>query len=146
MKKISTLVLASLLTMAVFAADRRPTVTLQSTRNYEIVIDGKSYTSNNFSTMNIGGLRDGYHSVTVYKVQQGFFFRKMKKVVSSTSFLLRGNDIDIKVNQFGQVKVDEDLKFQKGRGWDKNDNDNRGRDNQGRDNRGQDNQGGGKRF
>jgi hypothetical protein len=46
MKKIFTLLTGILITLVTFAADR-PTVTLRSTRNYEIVIDGKSYFSQN---------------------------------------------------------------------------------------------------
>ena len=47
MKKIFTLVAATLFTVAVFAADRRPSVTVQTNKNYEIQIDGKSYFTRN---------------------------------------------------------------------------------------------------
>jgi len=137
MKKIFTLIAATFLTVAVFAVDRKPSVTLKSVKNYEIVIDGRTYQGSDFRMINVAGLRDGMHSITVYKLQQGFFFKKMKKAVSTKSFLLRGNDIDIQINQYGQIKIDEDLKFQKNRDnqdWNKkgNNNDyNNGRDQKG---------------
>jgi hypothetical protein len=135
MKKIFTLALASLFTVAVFAADRRPSVTIQANRNYELVIDGKSYISSNGGMMSIGNLRDGYHTVTVYSMNQGFFRKMIKRQLSSSSFMLRGNDINILVDQFGRIQVKEDLRFRNnrnGRGWDDKDY---GRDNNsGRDN------------
>jgi hypothetical protein len=45
MKKIFTLVVASFMTVALFAADRRPSVTLTADKKYEVVIDGRSYAS-----------------------------------------------------------------------------------------------------
>ena len=122
MKKIFILVAATLFTVAVFAADRRPSVTVQTNKNYEIQIDGKSYFTRNGSVTDISFLRDGKHTITVLKIYQGFFSQKMKKVVSSTTFLMRGNDIDIKVDQFGRVQVNEDTRFGNGRydnDWDK---------------------------
>ena len=136
MKKISTLVLASLLTMAVFAADRRPSVTIQATRNYEIVVDGKTYSSMNGSMINLGNLRAGHHTINVYKVSQGFSFRKVKKVIASSTFLLRNNDLRISIDQSGSIRVTES-KFGKDRddgGWKDNDYDrNDGRDRDDRD-------------
>ena len=125
MKKISTLIVASLLTMASFAADRRPSVTVQASKNYEVVIDGRSYSGGNFGSMTISNLRDGYHTVNVYKTNRGFFFGRNKRAVSTSSFMLRGNDISIYVDQFGQVQVNESRmgKGRDDRGWDKKDQD-----------------------
>lgn len=118
MKKIFTLALGLMLTIAMFAADRKPDVILSAPKKYEIVIDGKSY----FSTkkdMNVLNLRGGFHTVKVYEMKQGFLF-KSKKLVSTSSFRLTNNDIKIDVNRFGQVQISEQ---RKGRGgWD---NDNR---------------------
>lgn len=105
MKKVFTLTVASLFTMAVFAADHRPSVTVQASKNFEIVIDGKSYFGANAGMFNIGSLRGGYHSVTIYDSGRGFFRRK--RMVSSTSFMLRDNDINLCIDQFGRVQVNE---------------------------------------
>jgi len=122
MKKFFTLAIASLLTVATFAADRKPSVTIQSTKKYEIVIDGKSYFSNYSTSMSIANLRQGYHTVSVYQTNQGFGFRQKKRMMSTATFTLRNNDISIRVDQFGKMLVSES-RFGKGndRGWDNND-------------------------
>jgi hypothetical protein len=124
MKKIFTLVAASLFTMAVFAADRRASVTVQANKKFEIVIDGKSYYGSNAGTISIASLRNGYHTVTVYKFQKGFFKRN-KKTIATSTFMLRGNDINIFVDMFGKIRVNE-IQMKNDRkdfGWDKKDRD-----------------------
>ncbi|HVT84516.1 MAG TPA: hypothetical protein VHD35_04910 [Chitinophagaceae bacterium] len=124
MKKIFTLIAASLFTMAVFAADHRPSVTVQANKKFDIVIDGKSYSGFNAGTMSIANLRDGYHTVSVYDVQKGFFKRD-KRAVATSTFMLRGSDINIFVDMFGKIQVNE-IKMGKDRndyGWDKKDQD-----------------------
>jgi hypothetical protein len=66
MKKIFTMCLGVVLTAAVFAADRRPDVTIVSMKKYEIVLDGKTYFSNN-RILNIHNLRNGRHSIRCMK-------------------------------------------------------------------------------
>lgn len=111
MKKIFTLIAASLLTMATFAADRKPSVTVQTSKKYEIVIDGRSYFSNNAATISLADLRSGNHTVIVYDAGRGFF-QKNKRVISSSTFILRGNDINICVDQFGRVQMNESRMMQ----------------------------------
>ncbi|MGB3007344.1 MAG: hypothetical protein WBC06_12590 [Chitinophagaceae bacterium] len=117
MKKISTLVLAGLFTMAAFAADRRPSVTVRANDNYEIVIDGRSYFNSNYGVLNITNLRGGRHTITVYEADRGRFSRRFKRVVASTSFILRGNDISILIDRNGRMMVKESRNQ---RGWDNN--------------------------
>lgn len=81
MKKIFTLVAASLFTMAAFAADRRPSVTVQANKKFTIVIDGKRYYGSNAGTISIANLRDGYHTVTVYNVQKDFSKRLREQLL-----------------------------------------------------------------
>ena len=117
MKKISTLLVALVVTVASFAADRKPSVTIMSSHNYEVVVDGKSFfTNGNF--ISLDNLRWGQHIVKVYEVKRGFWGKK-SRVVSASTFTLRDNDIRINVDRFGNVQIAE----QRGR-----DNDNRGRD------------------
>jgi len=120
MKKIFTLMLASLFSVALFAADRRPSVTIQSSRNYEIVIDGKSYFSNINGFMNLGNMRDGRHTITVYKVKDQGLFRKSRKMVSASAFTVRHNDIKILVDFFGKIQVTESRSRNDRGGWDQN--------------------------
>jgi hypothetical protein len=142
MKKIFTLVFASLFTVVAMAADRRPSVTVQSSKSYEIVIDGKSYFSS-FGSMSIPYLSQGSHTVKVYATSmgRGSFFKKNKRMLDASSFVLRNNDITINVDMFGNIQVNES------RGWDRNDNnwgkndrDDKGRNDQGRNDQGRDRQ------
>ncbi|HET6995981.1 MAG TPA: hypothetical protein VFI06_13405 [Chitinophagaceae bacterium] len=130
MKKIFTLIAATVLTVATFAADRRPSVTLKSSRNYEIVIDGRSYFSNS-GIMDLSNMRRGFHSIKVYEVNRrggsplgglaGVLFggRTSKRLVDASSFQLQNRDIDIIVDFRGQIRVTED-RYGRDR-WDNND-------------------------
>ena len=120
--------LASMLSVAMFAAttaDRRPTVTVQSSRGYEIVIDGKSYFDNGYGAINTLFLRDGRHTVEVYKITNQGLFRQAKRMVSASAFNVRNNDIKINVDFFGKIQIKESFnkKYKNGRDWnDRDDN------------------------
>jgi hypothetical protein len=110
MKKIFTLIAATALTVASFAADRRPSVTLKTSRNYEVVIDGRSY-SGNGAAMEISLMRAGQHSIKVYEQKKagfGFFNIRSKKLVDASTFQVGRNDIDITIDFRGQIRVSED--------------------------------------
>jgi hypothetical protein len=113
MKKIFTLALGLMLTAAIFAADRRPTVTVNAPKRYEIVIDGKRYLNNYGNTVSISNMYNGRHNIQVYEVRPGFFM-KFKKLVASSGFQLRNSDIKIDVSRFGQLQITES-RF--GRNW-----------------------------
>jgi hypothetical protein len=117
MKKIFTLALGLMLTVAIFAADRKPTVTVSAPKRYEIVIDGKRYLNNYGNSASISNIRNGRHSVQVFEVRPGFFM-KSKKLVASSGFQLRNSDIQINVNGFGQLQITES-RF--GRDWNDHD-------------------------
>ena len=116
MKKIFTLALGLMLTVAMFAADRRPTVTVTSAKRYAIVIDGKQYFTN-VNTINISSLLNGRHDVKVYKMKRGFFMN-MKRLVASSNFQLRNSDVKIDIDRFGQLQISES-RF--GRDWNDHD-------------------------
>jgi hypothetical protein len=118
MKKIFTLALGLMLTVAMFAADRKPTVTVTTARKYAIVIDGRKYFSEG-SAINISNLNEGRHNVKVYAISRGIFMRS-KKLVASSSFQLRNKDVQIDVDRFGQMDISES-RF--GRDWGWNDRD-----------------------
>ncbi len=113
MKKIFTLALGLMLTVAMFAADRRPTVTVTSAKRYAVVIDGKRYFPHR-NTINISSLYNGRHDVKVYKMKRGFFMNT-RRLVASSSFRLRNSDVKINIDRFGQLQISES-RF--GRGWD----------------------------
>jgi hypothetical protein len=121
MKKIFTLIAATLFTLAIFAADRKPVVTLKSNKNYEVVIDGQTYFASN-GTMNIANLRSGQHTIKVYETSRGFGFRKNRKLVESSTFMLRKTNVDIIIGLRGHINIDEDNRFDRNgkndRDWD----------------------------
>jgi hypothetical protein len=116
MKKIFTLALGLMFTIAMFAADRKPTVTVTSAKRYAIVIDGKQYLTNG-NTLNISSLFYGRHDVKVYKVKRGFLMNT-KRLVASSSFQLRNSDVKIDIDRFGQLQISES-RF--GRNWNDHD-------------------------
>jgi len=135
MKKIFTMCLGLVLTAAVFAAEKRPDVTIISAKKYEIVIDGKTYFSNN-KMMNIDNLRKGRHTIQVFEMNRGgFSIFKRKQLVTSKAFEVRNNDLKITIDRFGRLTITED-RFGRGnkygkdqRDWDDHDrNDRDGRD------------------
>jgi len=102
MKKIFTLFAGLLMGLAVFAADRRPTVTINNDyRNFKIVIDGRTIFGDNINLR----LDNSRHTIKVYEMRRGFFVRE--RLVASKSFRMRDRDIKINVDRFGQVQIFE---------------------------------------
>jgi len=123
------------LTAAVFAADRKPDVTIIAMKKYEIVVDGRAYFSNN-KIMNIDNLRNGRHTIQVYEMSnRGFSIFKRKQLVTSKSFQLRNNDVKIMIDRFGQLTITED-RFGRDDKYGNNNKDWDDHDHNGRDNRG----------
>src|SRR5215831_16191277 len=103
MKKIFTLCLGLVLTVATFAADRRPIVTISAARKYLVAIDGKRFHSNG-DDINISRLSRGEHEIEVYAIRRGFFGNS-RRLIASSEFRLRSNDVLIQVDRFGQIEV-----------------------------------------
>ena len=126
MKTILTLAAGLLLTLSTMAADRPPSVTIKSNRNFEVVIDGRTYRNDN--SIRLDRMRPGMHTIKVYERTRGIFGRV--RLVSAKNFFVRNNDLRITVNYSGYVDIDEKRLDRRGRGWDDND---RGRDRNDRD-------------
>lgn len=106
MKKIFTLALGLLMTVALFAADkRRPSVLLNSSRNFEVVIDGRSYVTHGRTVM-LNHLYNGRHTIRVFEMRRGFF-GVQKRLVSQSQFRVRNNDMLIRVGLNGQIMIKE---------------------------------------
>lgn len=129
MKKMFTLFAGLLMTVALFAADRRPVVTVKKEANFKIVIDGKTYFDNDM-TMKLSNLGYGRHTIKVYAMdKRGIFSRE--RLVSTAAFRVDNDDLRITVNRLGKIEIKE----RKNRGrFDKNDRDwnDRGKRNRGR--------------
>ena len=121
MKTILTFAAGLLLTLSTMAADKPPSVTIKSNRNFEVVVDGRNYRNDN--TIRLDRMRPGMHSIQVYERSRGFFGRM--RLVSSKNFFVRNNDLRITVNYSGYVNIDERRYDRRDRGWDSNDRNDR---------------------
>ncbi|MEQ1678351.1 MAG: hypothetical protein ABL876_16755 [Chitinophagaceae bacterium] len=105
MKKIFTLTLGVLFAVALMAADRRPVVTVNSSKNYKIVIDGRSYFGSDL-TINLNNLSGGRHFIKVFEMKRGFYERR-EKLVGATTFFVDRKDIVISIDWFGNILIKE---------------------------------------
>lgn len=105
MKKIFTLIAGMLFAAALFAADRRPVVKINSSKNYKIVIDGKAYFGNN-NTISLDRFNGGRHTIKVFEMKRGYFGGR-EKLVSSSIFMVNRNDVVINIDWFGNISIRE---------------------------------------
>src|SRR6187549_2488033 len=108
MKKFTSFLIAGLMVFVASASPRQSRVILNSNTNYEVQIDGRAYNSTGSST--ITDLAVGAHTVAVYQVVSNGIFGigKKRNMVSSEQFNLGNNDVNIDVNQNGQVHIYQD--------------------------------------
>lgn len=131
MKKIFTLTIGLLFGVVLMAADRRPEITVEnfSRNNFKIVIDGRSYFGD-YIRIPVTHFNGNRHTIKVYEMRRGFFGRQ-EKLVDAKNFFVAGRDIEIKIDRFGNIRIDEVKKNRHNdndrRDW--NDRDERGRDN-----------------
>lgn len=109
MKKISALLVASLLVFVFTAPAQR--VILNSQNNFEISIDGRNYNGNTNTT--ITDLSQGTHNLQVYQVVSNGILGigKKRNLISSQQFTLRNNDVSIKVDQNGRTRISENGRY-----------------------------------
>ncbi len=103
MKKIFTLFAGLLVAAAVMAARPGPSVTITSSKNYRIVVDGKSYFGSR-DVIRLHRLSPGLHQVKVFEMRKGLFV-KGEKLVSSSTFKLGKKDVSIRVDASGRISV-----------------------------------------
>lgn len=134
MKKVFTVVLASMVTLLSVAADNprdgRLRVSNLSRQDIFIVVDGRVIDDRDNHTM-IGGLRPGYHNVKVYRKEHrgrrgGLFGNGGRHTLlyNSSVFVTPQSEVRLVIDRGGQVFVDR----QRGRGGrDRNYDNDRGR-------------------
>lgn len=105
MKKIFILAAGILATIAVFAANRNPVITVTSTKNFKVVIDGKTFFPGN-NPVRLTGLQNGRHTIRVYEMRRGLFERR-ERLVTSSSFRTRGHHVRIMIDHFGKIRIQE---------------------------------------
>lgn len=135
MKKMFTLLAGLLVTVAIFAADRRPAIMLNNnTRQFKVVIDGRSYFGDNIR-IDLGNFY-GYgnnrnHTIKVYEMRAGYFQRE--RLVDATNFYIGKRDVMINIDRLGRISIQE---FKdRGRDRSKGGDDQPDRDNRDRDDR-----------
>ncbi|MBL0304607.1 MAG: DUF4476 domain-containing protein [Chitinophagaceae bacterium] len=111
MKKIFTLFFASLfsLSLLAFEGSRLSISSLATSAEMKIEVDGRKFTMKN-NSITLSYLAEGYHQVKIFREKKGkgFAFGRNDVVVYSNSvFLKRGFHLDITVNRFGKVLIDE---------------------------------------
>jgi len=110
MKTILTLIAFFSISSVALAGEKHPSVTVTSTGEYKIVIDGKQF--NNEKKVALSDLKKGTHYIDVWKKKKGLFGSKYK-LVSSKQFELANKDLDIDVNFSGYITIGK-----QGKGWD----------------------------
>ena len=118
MKTVLAFAAGLLLTLSTMAADRNPTVTIKSKRDYMIVVDGRTFHNDNTIRLD---MRRGMHTIKVYERSRGFFGRT--RLVSSKNFFVRNNDLRITIGFNGFVDIDERKYDRRDRGWGRDDRD-----------------------
>jgi len=110
MKTIFTLIAFISISSVALAGEKHPSVTVTSTGEFKIVVDGKQF--NNDKKISLNGLQKGTHYIDVWKKKKGLFGNKYK-LVSSKQFELANKDLDIDVNFSGYITIGK-----QGKGWD----------------------------
>lgn len=133
MKKIFTLMAGLFLTLAVMAADRGPDLTVRMSRNYKVVIDGRTFYSNG-STLRINYLPKGFHTIQVFEVRNNGFFGQRQKMINASNFRMGKEDIKIFIDQSGRINILKDKEYRRfdksdERTWENRDWNDRSRDN-----------------
>jgi hypothetical protein len=105
MKKIFTLFAGLLLTAVVFAADRKPVVTINNNSNFKIVVDGKSYFGDDL-TLRLSDNFRNVHTIKVYTMKRSIF-AKQEKLVDAAAFQLNRNSVAINIDRMGNIKIRE---------------------------------------
>jgi hypothetical protein len=129
MKKIFTLIAGLFMAAVVFAADHNPDLTIRNSRNFKIVIDGRSFYSNN-AFLRINNMPRGQHRIEVFEMRRGFFGQR-ETLVNRSTFRMGKQDVRINIDYNGSIIVMND-RDRYGRdndwGWDRSGRDQRSYD------------------
>jgi hypothetical protein len=119
MKNIFTLLLTTL-SVSAFAYDGgKLTITVPSSKNVKVFIDGRAY-QNNDNTIVLNNIQPGNHSITVHKNKKnnnnnGNYGRNQKDrrynqgdiLYNSNVYVRQSYHVDVMINRFGKALVDE---------------------------------------
>jgi hypothetical protein len=111
MKKIFTLLIGSLFSLSLLAFDgsRLSISAVTSSQELSVEVDGRKFSMKD-NSITLSYLAEGYHQVKVYreaKRGKGNSFGRNVIIYSNSVLLKRGFHLDITINRFGKVLVDE---------------------------------------
>jgi hypothetical protein len=123
MKNIFTLLLATV-SVSAFAYDGgKLTITVPSSKNIQVYVDGRIYQDNNNRTIVLNNIQPGNHSITIYKNNRkgngygnnGRDNRRNNKsrndqrdvLYNSNVYVRSSYHVDVMINRFGKALVDE---------------------------------------
>ena len=113
MKKIFTLLLSSLFSLSLLAFDgsRLSISAVGTSTEMKIEVDGRKFSMKD-NSITLSYLAEGYHQVKIFREKNGRgngrnAGRKSEVIYNSSIYLKRGVHLDITVNRFGKVLVDE---------------------------------------
>jgi len=105
MKKIFTFVTGLLIAAVVMGASHKPIVSLNNSKNYKVVIDGKTFFGSDMN-IRLASFHKGMHHIKVYEMKRGFFGRT-ERLIDSETFLLSRKDVRIVIDRFGNINIRE---------------------------------------
>jgi hypothetical protein len=112
--KIAFTLLSSLIIISTAFAgnESRLTISVTGKTEFEIVVDNRSYTTENNALL-ISGIKPGYHTIKVYRIRGGrgnaVRVNDRNGLVNTSTILVKpGYHIDIMINRFGKALVDEE--------------------------------------
>ena len=105
MKKIFTLVTGLMIAAVVMGAGHKPIVSLNNSKNYKVVIDGKTFFDSDMN-IRLASFHKGMHHIKVYEMKRGFFGRT-ERLIDSETFLLGRRDVRIVIDRFGNINIRE---------------------------------------
>ena len=117
MKTLFTLIAFSFITSVALAGKKDPSLTVTSTGEYVIIVDGKRF--NNEKKISLTDLKKGTHYIDVFKKKKGLFGSKYK-LVSSKQFEMTNKDLHIDVNFSGYITIGKQEKGWDGDYWKRN--------------------------
>ncbi len=121
MKQIFTLLSSLILSISAFAQNSgRLSITALNSGSMVVVVDNRSYQFNNSRDILLNEIPAGNHQVKIVKQIRGNWRRNIT-IYETNLFIRRGMHVDILVNRFGKVFIDEELI---GYQYDDNQNDN----------------------
>lgn len=114
MKQIFTLLIASITSVSLYAYpdySSKMTINSATSSNVRVMVDGNRYKLND-NSITINNLRQGYHSVKVYRqvrgIRPGYGNNSNYQLLYSANVYVKPQyHVDITINRFGKAFIDE---------------------------------------